>query len=152
MVVLMPENGPPDDEALSAERRIPFLEPASLWPWIPLPAGGPFQSSSAPGGDAEPSARWGRLQHMGRSAGQTEMDALGDLRGGAFSGRFVACRNITCGPLLSACTWVWRRERLTIQRCRQNQMKSAIVATHMIAAAMARMTVKLTRLSVGQTR
>src|ERR1700751_409743 len=69
-VVLMPENGPPDDEALSAERRIPFLEPASLWPWIPLPAGGPFQSSSAPGGDAEPSARSGRLQHMGRSAGQ----------------------------------------------------------------------------------
>jgi hypothetical protein len=40
---------------------------------------GSFQSSSAPGGDAEPSARWGRLEHMGRSAGQTEMDALGDL-------------------------------------------------------------------------
>jgi hypothetical protein len=80
MVVLVPENRPPDHKALSAERRIAFLEPASLRPWIPLPARGLFQSSSAPGGHAEPSARWGRLEHMGRSAGQTEMDALGDLR------------------------------------------------------------------------
>jgi hypothetical protein len=80
MVVLVPEKRPPHDEALSAERRITFLEPASLRPWIPLPARGPFQSSSAPGGDAEPSARRRRLEHMGRSAGQTEMDAVADLR------------------------------------------------------------------------
>jgi hypothetical protein len=80
MVVLVPENRPPNHKALSAERRIAFLEPASLRPWIPLPARGPFQSSSAPSGDAEPAARRQRLEHMGRSAGQTEMDAVADLR------------------------------------------------------------------------
>jgi hypothetical protein len=76
----VPENRPPNDKALSAERPIAFLEPASLRPWIPLPARGPFQSSSAPSGDAEPAARRQRLEHMGRSAGQTEMDAVADLR------------------------------------------------------------------------
>jgi hypothetical protein len=80
MVVLVPENRPPNDKALSAERRIAFLEPASLRPWIPLPARGPFQSSSASSGRVEPSARRPRLEHMGRSAGQTEMDAVADLR------------------------------------------------------------------------
>src|ERR1700730_12230104 len=80
MVVLMPENGPPDDEAVPAERRLAFLEPASLRPWVRLPARGPFQAASAASRGVEPAARRRRLEHMGRSSGQTEMDAVADLR------------------------------------------------------------------------
>jgi hypothetical protein len=78
----------------------------------------------SPGGDAEPSARWGRLEHMGRSAGQTEMDAVADLQ------KFAAWERIVEGANRVFTIQAMRIVRQPAVSIRTSRSQTAIAQLH----------------------